>query len=172
MDLKNGHSRGTYSAPVVVDMNKDGRPEIVIGGFDGKIWVFKADATVLEGFPVSLVSPKSDMPARIMATPTVADLNGDGIADSRFRPNDLMDHVLWSQPAAALLTGSPVVQLVRYSQSSFPATLPGGVVDSFPLMAPPAIALSPEIETAAAAAKAARAAQGQDDEQLDPLTAH
>ena len=74
--------------------------------------------------------------------------------------------------AAALLTGSPVVQLVRYSQSSFPATLPGGVVDSFPLMAPPAIALSPEIETAAAAAKAARAAQGQDDEQLDPLTAH
>lgn len=100
------------------------------------------------------------------------DLNGDGIADSRFRPNDLMDHVLWSQPAAALLTGSPVVQLVRYSQSSFPATLPGGVVDSFPLMAPPAIALSPEIETAAAAAKAARAAQGQDDEQLDPLTAH
>ena len=83
-----------------------------------------------------------------------------------------MDHVLWSQPAAALLTGSPVVQLVRYSQSSFPATLPGGVVDSFPLMRPPVIPVAPEIETAAAAAQAARAAQGQDDEQFDPLTAH
>jgi Subtilase family/FG-GAP-like repeat len=81
MDLRRGYARGTYSAPVVVDMNKDGRPEIVIGGFDGQIWVFKADATVLDGFPVSLVSTKSDTPSRIMATPTVADLNGDGIPE-------------------------------------------------------------------------------------------
>ena len=64
------------------------------------------------------------------------DLNGDGIADSVFRPNDLMDHILWSQPAAKLLTGSPAVQLVRWSQSSFPAILPGGVTDSHPLMHP------------------------------------
>jgi nitrous oxidase accessory protein NosD len=26
------------------------------------------------------------------------DLNGDGIADGVYRPNDLMDHILWSQP--------------------------------------------------------------------------
>lgn len=74
------------------------------------------------------------------------DLNGDGIADAVFRPNDLMDHILWSQPAAALLTGSPAVQLVRWSQKSFPATLPGGVLDSHPLMAAPAIPVPPEIE--------------------------
>ena len=30
------------------------------------------------------------------------DLNGDGIADGVYRPNDLMDHILWSQPAAKL----------------------------------------------------------------------
>ena len=100
------------------------------------------------------------------------DLNGDGIADSPFRPNDLMDHVLWSQPAAALLTGAPVVQLVRWSQSAFPATLPGGVVDSFPLMAPPVIPVDPSDEAAAAVAIAARAAQGIEDEQFDPLKAH
>ena len=41
------------------------------------------------------------------------DLDGDGLADSPFRPNDLMDHILWSQPAAALLTGTPAVQLIR-----------------------------------------------------------
>jgi nitrous oxidase accessory protein len=64
------------------------------------------------------------------------DLNGDGIADSGYQPNDLMDHILWSQPAARLLLGSPAVQLVRWSQSSFPATLPGGVRDSYPLMRP------------------------------------
>lgn len=65
------------------------------------------------------------------------DLNGDGIADNPFRPNDLMDSILWSQPAASLLIGSPAVQLIRWSQSSFPATLPGGVVDSHPLMTAP-----------------------------------
>jgi nitrous oxidase accessory protein len=72
------------------------------------------------------------------------DLGGDGIADSAFRPNDLMDHILWSQPAASLLTGAPVVQLIRWAQSSFPTTLPGGVVDSAPLMAAHMIDVSPE----------------------------
>lgn len=81
MDLRHNWARGTYSAPVLADMNKDGKPEIVIGGFDGKIWAFKADGSVLDGFPVDLVSPKSNTPARIMATPTVADLNGDGIPE-------------------------------------------------------------------------------------------
>lgn len=66
------------------------------------------------------------------------DLDGDARADSVYRPNDLMDHILWSQPAAKLLLGAPAVQLVRWSQSQFPATLPGGVVDSFPLTTPPA----------------------------------
>ncbi|MDO5646907.1 nitrous oxide reductase family maturation protein NosD [Paracoccus sp. (in: a-proteobacteria)] len=75
----------------------------------------------------------------------VFDLNGDGIADSRFRPNDLMDHILWSQPAAALLTGSPAVQLIRWSQANFPATLPGGVVDSFPLTRPVTIDIPDDI---------------------------
>lgn len=62
------------------------------------------------------------------------DLDGDGVADVPYRPNDSMDHVLWTQPAAKMLLGSPAVQLVRWSQSAFPALLPGGVIDSHPLM--------------------------------------
>lgn len=83
------------------------------------------------------------------------DLNGDGIADSRFRPNDLMDHILWSQPAARLLLGSPAVQLIRWSQSSFPATLPGGVLDSHPLMRPVEITVPANIAAMEAAASPA-----------------
>ncbi|EBA16851.1 nitrous oxide maturation protein NosD [Roseobacter sp. SK209-2-6] len=64
------------------------------------------------------------------------DVDGNGIADAPYRPNDSMDHVLWTQPAAKLLMGSPAVQLVRWSQSAFPALLPGGVIDSNPLMRP------------------------------------
>lgn len=64
------------------------------------------------------------------------DVDGNGIADVPYRPNDSMDHVLWTQPSAKLLLGSPAVQLVRWSQSAFPALLPGGVVDSHALMRP------------------------------------
>ncbi len=64
------------------------------------------------------------------------DINGDGLADMPYRPNDLMDHILWTQPSARLLLGSPAVQLIRWTQSTFPALLPGGVVDNKPLMRP------------------------------------
>ncbi|HQY42612.1 MAG TPA: nitrous oxide reductase family maturation protein NosD [Paracoccaceae bacterium] len=100
------------------------------------------------------------------------DLNGDGIADGVFRPNDLMDHILWSQPAAQLLTGSPAVQLVRWSQSSFPAILPGGVTDSHPLMQPILIPVSDDI-AAMEAEVAGRWSKGQyDDIDPDDLGSH
>jgi nitrous oxidase accessory protein len=100
------------------------------------------------------------------------DLNGDGIADGVFRPNDLMDHILWSQPAVALLTGSPAVQLVRWSQKSFPATLPGGVLDSHPLMTAPVIPVPPAI-TAIEAEVAGRWTEGNyDDIDAENLATH
>ena len=100
------------------------------------------------------------------------DLDGDGIADSRFRPNDMMDHILWSQPAAALLLGSPAVQLIRFSQSQFPATLPGGVLDSFPLTRPVEIDVPEPIARMEGEARP-RWLHGRFDlDELDPLTAH
>lgn len=65
------------------------------------------------------------------------DLNGDGLGDSAYRPNDLMDKVLWTAPQAKVLANSPAVQVIRWAQAQFPALLPGGVVDSHPLMVPP-----------------------------------
>jgi nitrous oxidase accessory protein len=66
------------------------------------------------------------------------DLNGDGVADTAYRPNDLVDRVLWTAPAAKLLVNSPAVQVIRWAQAQFPALLPGGVIDSHPLMSPAA----------------------------------
>ncbi|MGV2076365.1 MULTISPECIES: nitrous oxide reductase family maturation protein NosD [unclassified Rhizobium] len=65
------------------------------------------------------------------------DLNGDGIGDNPYRPNDVMDKVLWTSPQAKLLATSPAVQLIRWAQAQFPALLPGGVIDNHPLMVPP-----------------------------------
>lgn len=100
------------------------------------------------------------------------DLGGDGIADSAFRPNDLMDHILWSQPAAALLTGAPAVQLIRWAQSSFPATLPGGVVDSAPLMAAPETIIPPEYLAMEAEAALLRHESEPDDFDINDLSSH
>ncbi|QFU14803.1 nitrous oxide reductase family maturation protein NosD [Microvirga thermotolerans] len=65
------------------------------------------------------------------------DLNGDGLGDSAYRPNDLVDKVLWTAPQAKVLMNSPAVQVIRWAQTQFPALMPGGVVDSHPLMRPP-----------------------------------
>jgi len=65
------------------------------------------------------------------------DLKGDGIAQTAYRPNDLMDQVIWRAPAAKMLLNSPAVQVVRWAQAQFPAIHPGGVIDTAPLMAPP-----------------------------------
>lgn len=64
------------------------------------------------------------------------DLNGDGIADRPYRPNDMVDQLLWKHPAAKLLINTPAMELLRWAQAEFPAVYPGGVVDSSPLMRP------------------------------------
>lgn len=66
------------------------------------------------------------------------DLNGDGIADAPYRPNDLIDRVLWTAPQAKILINSPAIQTIRWAQTQFPALMPGGVIDSYPLIKPPA----------------------------------
>ncbi len=64
------------------------------------------------------------------------DLNGDGIADAAYRPNDMIDRVVWAYPMSKLLLNSPAVQVLRWAQSAFPSIRVGGVFDSAPLMQP------------------------------------
>jgi nitrous oxidase accessory protein len=64
------------------------------------------------------------------------DLDGNGIADAAYRPNTLVDWVLWKYPLAKLLVSSPAVQTLRYVQDQLPTLYPGGAVDSYPLMSP------------------------------------
>lgn len=67
------------------------------------------------------------------------DLDGDGISDVAYRPNNIMDQIIWRYPAAKLLLNSPAAQVVRWAESAFPAIHPGGVIDSAPLMRPPEV---------------------------------
>lgn len=72
---------------------------------------------------------------------TAFDLDGDGIADTAYRPNNVMDQVLWRAPMAKLLLNSPATQVIKWAQAQFPAIHPGGIIDSAPLMQPPSSTL-------------------------------
>lgn len=64
------------------------------------------------------------------------DLDADGVADQPYRPNGMVDRVMWRHPLAKLLLNSPAAQILRWAQAEFPALHPGGVIDRAPLMAP------------------------------------
>lgn len=82
MDTENLIARGAFASPVLADMDKDGKLDIIQAAFDGKVHVFKADGTPVDGWPV-LIHYTGDVTQanernRIMTTPSVADVNGDG----------------------------------------------------------------------------------------------
>ncbi|MHB1273597.1 MAG: nitrous oxide reductase family maturation protein NosD [Rhodanobacter sp.] len=66
------------------------------------------------------------------------DLNGDGLGDVPYRPNDGVDVLLWKYPDARMLMSSPSILLLRYVQRSFPVFTPPNIQDSHPLMRLPA----------------------------------
>lgn len=65
------------------------------------------------------------------------DIDGDGIGDVAFEPNDGIDRLLWKYPMARMLLNSPAVATLRWVQHQFPVLRPPGVRDSAPLMRPP-----------------------------------
>ncbi|MDC3958096.1 FG-GAP-like repeat-containing protein [Polyangium jinanense] len=84
MDEDQRITRGAFASPVLVDLDRDGRLDIVQAAFDGKVHVFDADAAPLPGFPVEIrIDPENNPTkrSRILTTPAVADFNGDGVMD-------------------------------------------------------------------------------------------
>ncbi|MFB9147783.1 nitrous oxide reductase family maturation protein NosD [Halomonas alkalicola] len=65
------------------------------------------------------------------------DLDGDGIGDTPYEPNDAVDRLLWRHPEARLLLHSPAVVALRWVQRQFPIFRAQGVQDSAPLMHAP-----------------------------------
>lgn len=77
-------ARGAFASPVLADMDKDGKLDIIQAAFDGKIYVFHADGTDVPGWPVdihytgTLAGMTPPQRNRILTTPAVADWDGDG----------------------------------------------------------------------------------------------
>lgn len=65
-----------YSSPALADVdgNDDGKLEIVCGSYDGKMYVWNDDGTLLSGWP-------QETRGYILGSPVVADIDGDGKAE-------------------------------------------------------------------------------------------
>jgi MYXO-CTERM domain-containing protein len=75
-------ARGAFASPVLADMDKDGKLDIIQAAFDGKVHVFHADGSEVSGWPVEVhyTGKLSEEPQRnrVLTTPAVADFDGDG----------------------------------------------------------------------------------------------
>lgn len=81
---------GFFATPMLVDLDKDGALEIVVGGLDSRVYAWRETGALVNGFPVHLDHPTEPafvddgsanrLVDRIVASPTVADLFGDGTA--------------------------------------------------------------------------------------------
>jgi hypothetical protein len=68
-----GHVTGS---PAIADLNRDGRPDVVVGGLDQKMYAWSSNGQPIAGFPVTL---RNYLGATYRAqSAIVADANGDG----------------------------------------------------------------------------------------------
>lgn len=73
---------GFFASPVLYDLDMQPGLEIIAAGMDQYIYVWHADGTPMAPYPVRLFNPDDDQSvetrARIVATPAVGDIDGDG----------------------------------------------------------------------------------------------
>jgi hypothetical protein len=76
---------GFFGTPVLVDLTGDGRLEILIPAMDQHLYAWDADGESVPGWPVLVhtfdIDDVADRIGRIIASPSVGDIDGDGSID-------------------------------------------------------------------------------------------
>src|SRR2546427_5308203 len=126
-------STGALAAPVLVDLDRDGKLDIVQAAWDGHVYAWHGDGTAVGGWPVDTdypaLRPSGQTYARddkVVATPAVVDVDGDGTPDLLVSLQDTS----WpssSSPSTGPITG---YLLAFYGQGT--ARPNGGLISGWP----------------------------------------
>jgi hypothetical protein len=97
--IKHGPTAYSYGTPALADLNGDGRPEVIAGMRDGKLYVYNpATWTQLAGFPYTTAG-------NITSSPAVGDIDNDGQLEIVFGASDSKVYALNANATA--VTGWP-----------------------------------------------------------------
>ncbi len=81
---------GSFGGAALGDLEGTGQLDIVMGGWDGKIYAWRPDGSLVPGWPVDAADiPPADIPSfgtpthdpKLVTTPTLVDIDGDGHPD-------------------------------------------------------------------------------------------
>jgi hypothetical protein len=119
-DSNNTYDRGFMGAPALYDLNDDGAAEVIALGMDSRLYVWHGDGTDHAGYPVDVCHPMvcGIAERRIINSPAVGDIDGDGDPDIVFGSNEAPnDGRLTVTHAYDARTGTPL--------QGWPITVPG-----------------------------------------------
>ncbi len=90
-DTKKIIDEGFFAAPVLYDMDSDGKLEIVAAAMDNYVYIWRHDGTPLPGWPLLVTdqAEDKDQKNRIIDTPAVGDADGDKVPDIAVGTNEV-----------------------------------------------------------------------------------
>jgi subtilase family protein/FG-GAP repeat protein len=69
---------GILSKPVLADLDGKRGKEIIVTALDGNVYAWHGDGKPLAGFPVAVEDPRTRKRSKLVSTPAVGDIDGDG----------------------------------------------------------------------------------------------